>query len=181
MARLLVNVAGLKIGWLACVLGGAQGLPALGPVVVAGIVAIHLFLAEKPGIELRLIAIVALIGLAWDSALVATGFMSYPSGTVVTGLAPYWIVAMWVLFATALNVGLSWLKGNLLLASLFGGVGGALAFFGGYRLGGVYMPDLAAGLAAQAVGWAIIMPLLTVIASRLDGAGRSRAPAMGRA
>ncbi|NND61542.1 MAG: DUF2878 domain-containing protein, partial [Gammaproteobacteria bacterium] len=108
----VANIIGLKLGWLACVLGGANGKPWLGPAVVALIVAVHLALSERAGREKRLLAMVAVIGLSWDSLLAATGLMVYPSGQIAPGLAPYWIVAMWVLFATGLNVALAWLKGR---------------------------------------------------------------------
>lgn len=167
--RLLINVIGLKVGWLACVLGAANGVPYLGPAVVALVVAVHLYLAEAPATELRLIGLVALIGLFWDSLLTSAGLMHYPAGIVAPGIAPYWIVAMWVLFATGLNLSLAWLKGRPLVAAIFGGVGGALAFYGGFQLGGVDIPALGLGLAAQGLGWALIMPLLGYLASSRDG------------
>ncbi len=165
----LINVVGLKIGWLACVLGGANAMPYLGVAAVAAIVGIHLFFSDDRKAEIKLIAIVAAIGLAWDSALTSAGLMVYPSGTVVSGLAPYWIIAMWVLFATALNVALAWLKGRPLVAAVFGGIGGVMAFYGGYKLGGVDIPNLPLGLAAQGLGWAVIMPVLAWLATRFNG------------
>lgn len=165
----IVNVIGLKIGWLSCVLGGANAMPWLGVVVVSVIVGIHLFFSDDRAAEATLIGIVAAIGLVWDSALTSAGLMVYPSGSILPGLAPYWIVAMWVLFATALNVALAWLKGRPFVAAMFGGIGGVMAFYGGYKLGGVDIPNLPLGLAAQGVGWAIIMPLLAWLATRFNG------------
>lgn len=167
--RVLINVAGLKLGWLACVFGAAHAMPYLGPLVVAAVVVIHLWLAAAPRRELRLMALVALIGVTWDSLLASAGLMLYPSGVVVPGIAPYWIVAMWILFATGLNLALAWLKGRPVVASIFGAAGGALAFYGGAQLGGVEIPNLTLGLAAQAAGWAIIMPALSYLATRHDG------------
>ena len=54
------------------------------------------------------------VGLSWDSAMVTAGWLAYPSGTFVAGLAPYWILAMWMLFATTLNVSFRWLQSRLL-------------------------------------------------------------------
>ncbi len=171
-----INVIGLKIGWLACVLGGANALPYLGVIAVSAIVGVHLFFADDRQAELRLIAIVAAIGLVWDSLLTSAGLMSYPSGTFLPGVAPYWIVAMWVLFATALNVALAWLKGRPFVAAVFGAIGGVMAYYGGYKLGGVDIPNLPLGLAAQGVGWMFIMPLLSWLSTRFNGVELTSAP-----
>ncbi|MGB5202220.1 MAG: DUF2878 domain-containing protein, partial [Sedimenticolaceae bacterium] len=84
-------------------------------------------------------------------------------------LAPYWIVAMWMGFATTLNVSLGWLKGRYWLAALFGAVGGPLAYLAGAKLGGITLISSEAALTALALGWATIMPLLMYLAARLDG------------
>lgn len=167
--RILLNFVAFQLGWFACVLGGASDLALAGTLAVAVVVGVHLALARRPGPEALLIAAVATVGLAWDSALVALGLMIYPSGNFAPGLAPHWIVAMWALFATSLNLSMGWLKGRPWLAALFGAVGGPLAYLAGERLGGLQMPDPVAALGAQAMGWAVILPLLTRLAARLNG------------
>jgi hypothetical protein len=167
--RALLNFAVFYAGWFACVLGAAHGRPWLGTLAVLTAGALHLALARRPGIELRLLLAALAIGTAWDSALLGLGITGYDTGLFAPGLAPHWIMALWVLFATTLNVSLAWLKSRWLLAAAFGGVGGALSFFAGYRLGAVQMPDLALGLTVQAIGWAFLMPLLCFIAARCNG------------
>ncbi len=137
-------------------------------------------MAQRPAPEALLVAAAATVGLAWDSALVALGLMSYPSGNFAPGLAPHWIIAMWALFATSLNLSMSWLKGRPRLAALFGAVGGPMAYLAGERLGGLEMPDPVLALAVQAVGWAIILPLLTRLATRLNGFEPAPARAFAR-
>ena len=105
----------------------------------------------------------------WDSLLASSGLLVYRSGTLVAGTAPYWIVAMWLLFSTTLNVSLSWLKGRLLLAAVVGAISGPLAFYGGHKLGAVDFPDFGAAMLALAVGWALILPGLVYAAGRLNG------------
>jgi hypothetical protein len=39
----------------------------------------------------------------------------------------------------------------------------------GERLGGVQMPDPVLALGTQAIGWAAILPLLTLLATRMNG------------
>jgi hypothetical protein len=167
--KLLINIVIYQICWLACILGGAGGMPLLGPGLVGLAVVYHLYTAPSPRPELILLAIAAAIGSVWDSMLVAAGWLVYPSGTLLAGTAPYWITALWVAFATTFNVSLRWFKPRLLLAAVFGAIGGPLAFLAGERLGGVVFTDYSAALTALALGWALLMPLMMLFAQRFNG------------
>jgi hypothetical protein len=84
-------------------------------------------------------------------------------------MAPYWIVTMWMLFGTTINLSMRWMRGKPLLASAFGLVGGPLAYLAGHKIGGIQFVDQAAAIAMLAVGWAVMMPLLVRLGERLDG------------
>jgi hypothetical protein len=165
----LVNFVAFQVGWFACVLGAAHGLPWIGTAIAVAIVAWHVARAPHPRPELALVLITAVLGFFWDSALVTMGWIAYPNGTIVAGTAPAWIVAMWALFATTLNVSLGWLKRSVPVAMAFGAAGGPLAYAAGGRLGGLAFVAPAPALIALALGWAVITPLLLRIADRFDG------------
>ncbi len=167
--NLLINLTAFKLGWLSSVFGGAQQLPWLGPLVVFIAVAIHLARAQRPSSELMLILSCGLIGAVFDSALVAAGWVTFPSGMFSDSMAPYWIVTMWMLFGTTINLSMRWMRGRPLLASAFGFVGGPLAYLAGHKIGGIQFVDQTAAIAMLAVGWAIIMPLLMHLGERMDG------------
>jgi hypothetical protein len=165
----VMNFVVLEVAWFACVLGGANDRALAGTMVAGAVIGLHLFLVQQPRKEALLIVLVAMIGLAWDSLLVALGLLSYPTGNFAPGFAPYWIVAMWAVFATSLNLSLAWLEGRPWLAVLVGLVGGPLSYLAGERLGGVQMPDITLALGTQALGWAVLLPLLVKLATRLNG------------
>jgi hypothetical protein len=167
--NLVINFIGFQFGWFAAVLGGSNGYAWVGTVAALAIVAVHLFRVPQPHKEFLLILLTALIGFIWDSALVRAGMTVYPSGELISQSAPYWIVAMWMLFATTLNISLRWLRGRWWLAALTGAVFGPMAFYAGSQLGGVFFPKLPEAMMIMAVGWALFMPLLTALATRLDG------------
>jgi hypothetical protein len=167
--RVVANFIAFQVAWFACVLGAANDLALAGTLTVVAAVGLHLRLAPRPQPEFLLIAIAALVGTVWDSLLVSVGLMVYPTGNFAPGVAPHWIIGMWALFATTLNVSMAWMKGRPALAAAMGAVGGPLAYLAGQRLGAVVMPDAAVALGIQAGGWAVMMPLLTVVAARLDG------------
>ena len=116
-----------------------------------------------------LIVLSGLLGFVADSLLTGLGLLRFPSGQFHPQFAPYWMVAMWMLFATTFNVSLRWLKARLGLAALLGMVAGPLAYYGGAKLGGVSFANPVASLLAVAGVWTLAMPLLLVIASRWNG------------
>ena len=167
--RLVINALLFQAGWFLSVLGAANGLPWLGPLAAAIVIAYHLQLAREPRIEAQLIVACGVVGAAFDSVLVASGWVSYPSGMLLPAAAPYWIVTMWLLFATTLNVSLRWLHERPAIASVLGGVAGPASYYAGYRLGGIEFVAPAAALLFLAAGWALLMPLVVSLARRLDG------------
>ena len=166
---ILTNVAIFQIAWFACVLGGAAGKPSVGIAVVTAAVAYHLYMARRPLPEAALLSLAALIGAFWDGQLIGHGWLVYPSGIVAEWIAPTWIIAMWVSFATTLNVSLRWLHGRYGLAMILGALGGPLAFYAGERLAGVQFSDPLVALSVLSAGWALITPTLVLAAGHLDG------------
>jgi hypothetical protein len=116
------------------------------------------------------------------SALVAAGWVTFPSGMINESMAPYWIVTMWMLFGTTINLSMRWMRGRPLLASLFGFAGGPLAYIAGHKIGGIQFVDQTAAIAMLAIGWAVIMPLLMRLGERLDGisSGAPRGSVIGQ-
>ena len=174
---LLLNFFAFQLGWFACVLGAANGRPWMGPVVVATVVAMHLVRARRSLPELCLALAAMLIGLVLDSLLLATGWLRYPSGLWIPGLAPYWIIAMWALFATTLNVSMGWMRGRPVLTVLMGAVGGPLSYLAGEKLGAIELVQPIVALAALSLAWAMAMPLLMRLAARFDGVRERAVPA----
>ena len=165
----LINFIIFQIGWFACVLGGANHWPWLGTAVAGVLIAFHLWRVAHPRPELTLLLIAGAMGLVFDSLLVTLGLVHFPSGTLIEGMAPHWIIAMWMMFATTLNITFRWLKGRLVLAAILGAFAGPLAYYAGAELGGVSFPQPRTSLLALALVWGIAMPLLMVLSDRFDG------------
>lgn len=168
MNSLIINLSFFKAAWLASVLTAAASMPLLGTAVVAIAVLVHIYRAENRQGEIQLLVFAALVGVIWESALVSSGLVQYTAASILPGLAPYWIVAMWVLFATTLNVGMRWLKKSILVAAIAGAIGGPMSFLAGQKAGAVIFPDQTMALIAISVGWGVLLPLLVRIASRSE-------------
>ena len=191
----VLNLLLFQLGWWALVLSAARGYPGLGLAVVAAILAWHLGFVRPLASEALLIGLAALIGLTFDSLLIATGWVSYgpPAAvaaqalgvathpvlasasfpTTSTGasltatLPPLWMMALWANFATTLNLSLAGLQIRPWLAALLGLVGGPLAYSGGAGLGAMSFVSPLPALIALALGWALLTPLLLTLAATL--------------
>lgn len=165
----LMNFLLFQAGWFACVLGAANGYPMTGTAVALSIVIVHVMRAARPRTELVLVLVAAVLGGAWDSALIGLGWFAYPTGMLHPQMAPHWIIVLWMVFATTLNVSLRWLKTRPLLTVPLGAVGGPLAYYAGHALGAVSIPNMIPALGAQGIGWALLLPVLVWLSLRLDG------------
>lgn len=167
--NIVVNMLLFQAGWFACVLGAAAGRPWIGAAAALAIVAWHLARALRPLRELALVAAAVVAGAVFETLLVQSGWVRFDQGVLVAGTAPYWMVALWAIFATTLNVSLRALRPYPWLAALFGAIGGPAAYWAGAGLGA--MEFVAAGLALAAIGagWAVLAPALFGAARRLDG------------
>lgn len=172
MSRNLIisNIILFQIGWFACVLGGANQYPVIGALIAVAVIALHILRAASPKPEALLVLAALAIGVVFESLLTLSGLSIYPSGVLIDGFAPYWMVLMWGLFATTLNVSMRWLTAlPMLWVGLLGAILAPLSYLGGNRLGAVEFSDTTTALMAIALGWAVLLPLIAFIAKRYDG------------
>ena len=160
-----------QVGWFACVLGAARALPSVGVAFVAAVFVWHLARAPRAASELKLIASVTFIGAAWETALVIAGVLAYPNELPGVQHAPYWIIALWALFAVQLNVAYGWLKQRLVLAALFGAIAGPLSFRAGAALHAVRIDNVWRTMPVLAIGWACLLPVAVLLSRRWNGIG----------
>jgi len=161
-----------QLGWFACVLSAAHDVPWIGVATAIVLAAVHLAWVDRPLQEFKLLVSVVVMGAIWESMPVATGLLEYPNGTVLSGAAPYWILALWALFAAQFNTAFGWLKQRMLLASMLGAIVGPMSFRAGAALGAVRFVEPLPATVALAIGWAILMPALILFSRRWDGVHR---------
>ncbi|MCF7981122.1 MAG: DUF2878 domain-containing protein [Pseudomonadales bacterium] len=170
MSLMIQNFILFQVGWLSCVIGGASSVYHwVGVTVVAAIVAVHLLRSCTIINEIMLILITTLLGTTWDSVLMGAGLLAFNNGVVFDALVPFWMISMWVLFATTLNVSMQWMKNRYLLAIVFGAIGGPFAYYAGHRLGAIEFSHTTTALLIVGAGWAVIMPLLMYLSTRFNG------------
>lgn len=175
--RWWVNFAAMQAGWFACVLAAAHGGVRLAPIAALLVIALHLALSHERRGELQVAAVTLLIGAAWESIVISTGWLHYnDDGAIV----PWWIFAMWPMFSTTLNISMRFLHGRPWLAVALGAIGAPLSYAAGARLGALTLPHRTAALVLQGAGWALILPTLMWLSLRLSPEWRLQEPTMRR-
>lgn len=161
MSYTIINVVLVNVGWFACVLGAGNGVPWVGPAVVAVLAAVHVACRPPWRRGVVLMAAAAVFGYAIDSALVLLDVISFGPHARLGGPSPIWMVALWVNLATALDASLAWLQRRPMVAAVIGGVGGPLAYAAGARLDALTLgSDRVVSLASIGVAWLVAMPAL---------------------
>jgi hypothetical protein len=165
----IINFVLFQAAWFACVLGAANDMPWLGVIATVFVIAWHLNQAKEAKPEAILLIITLFIGAMFDQLMLSANLIHYESHGWSDALVPAWILALWAGFVTALNVSLRWMQAKWLVAILFGAIGGPLAYMGAARLGAVTLNIYPQSYLALSIGWAILTPVLLMLAKRYDG------------
>lgn len=184
----LINFLAFQLGWFGCLLTVRKDDASFGIGIVAAIVLLHLVMTLDSRREALVILVTALVGAVVDGLNVGLGVFDVRPAGVAPWLPPTWLIAVWALFATTLNGSLSWMQGKYLLAALFGAVLGPASYLAGARLTksqisfpipdqvGAFLEwspervwDWSSGRSIWilAVEWAVVFPLLLLMARKL--------------
>ncbi|WP_150913448.1 DUF2878 domain-containing protein [Marinobacter halotolerans] len=160
--RNVINFVLFQAGWFACVL--YPGLAAVGFVVA--LVTVHLaFISQARMSELQFIGVGTVLGGVLDGIWFNTGVMD--NGVSGFQLTPIWILGLWAAFTTTLSHSLSWIGSKPWLPYVCAPIAGPFAYWSASKMGAVQLPDLTLSLAALALGWFIVFPLLLYIRKTL--------------
>jgi hypothetical protein len=152
------------LAWFAVILGAAQGFAWAGALVAVAVAALHAARHRQP-LEWKLMAISVAIGLLVDSTLAMTGQVRFAESWP-ENLAPYWMLSLWVAFATTLNHSLRWLMHRPVAAAVAGAIGGPLAYVAGAKLGALVIVTPSLTLPLIALLWTPAMIALSMIVLR---------------
>ena len=163
-----INFVAFQAGWFACVLGAANNLGWLGPLLVIFTVPLQIyFLTEKYKAETLFVIMCGTVGFLLETAMIAGNV--YIAIDRHWGLiCPPWMAALWFNFAPLISISLLWLKGRYLLAAILGGILGPIAYWGGEKLGALTVADtFLQGYFPLAILWAITLPGLVYFHKKL--------------
>jgi hypothetical protein len=159
------NLIAYQMGWVLCVWSALRGVGAAGVGIGAVLVGWQLLAAGHPRRAATIVLLTTVFGGLWETALLRAGLVTYPLGGGGHGVAPAWMMMLWALFGTTLDVSLRWLQTRLLLAATLGATGGPLAYAGGERIGVLTLHEPA--YLVLSIGWALLTPALLIVAHSL--------------
>ncbi|MDQ2076797.1 DUF2878 domain-containing protein [Marinimicrobium sp. ABcell2] len=141
--------------WACAIVGRETWLP-----VTLALLLIHILVVEYPRRELASALPLAAIGVLLDSVLSYVGFF-YFEGYL---WAPPWLAALWLGFALCLHRSMRFFARHWVLSVGFGGMGGALSYWSGMKLGAVAfgLPEWLSVVLIASM-WALLFPLLIAL------------------
>jgi hypothetical protein len=167
MKSKLINFLLFQFGWFTAILGAAYGRTSEAIIVSVVIILIHLKVIQNYMQDIKLFIYAAIIGFLFDGLIQYNSLILYNNPGWPYPLTPLWIIILWIMFAMTLNHSLSWLKGRMALAALFGSIGGPLAYIAGEKLGAITITETQA-LFVLSLGWAVFTPLLVYLSQKND-------------
>jgi len=161
------NLVGYQLVWFGVVIFAARGQPWLSIAMAATFVLAQWAMSNKRTSDMRLLMCAVVFGVVLDGSLASTGLLRYASPLPAL-IAPAWIIALWAAFSMTINHSMTFLRGRPALASVFGAIGGPLAYAGAARGFDAVAFDAPAwpAMLALALGWGMAMPVLAVLAQR---------------
>jgi len=178
----LINLLGYQITWFVTVMGANHGKSAPAWIAASLLCAGHLAASSWRWLDVRLLALAAMLGIFLDGLLASTGLLHYSPATpaVPIGDCPLWILALWFAFSTTLTRSLGWLRGRIGWAVLLGAAGGPLSYWAAARGWGVVTFESPAwrGLLALAIGWGMSLAILSGAAARATKNVSTQQPAL---
>lgn len=164
----LANAVGYQLVWFISVVGAAHDMPYAGPLAAIAFVLTALAYGGTARDDLRLIPFVLVIGLLFDSGLIALGWLHFSAPWPSERFSPLWMLGVWLAFALTLNHSMAFLKGRYALAATLGAIGGPLAYWSASHGLGAITFDAPAATVSIGLGavWCVLFPCLVRIAER---------------
>ena len=120
----MINLIGYNITWFGLIYWGNMFIPFSLLMLMA-----HLRFFSSNKRELRLIAVVTLVGIAVDSLLQYFGVYIFINSSHI----PFWLMMLWSCFAATLCHSLGFLAKSITLKITIGGLFAPLSYLAGYK------------------------------------------------
>jgi len=154
--------------WFGAVMGAAQGLLWLAPVLLMGFALWEFHPVRRVYGDFQLMLVAVLIGLILDTTWVKLGWIEFAASWALSEHAPLWILLLWAGLALTLNHSLAWLQSRLVLAAFLGGLSSPLSYLAAERLGAVkIVNESEVWFVGLGLSWAVALPVLLWLASHL--------------
>lgn len=175
-AFMALNIVGFQAVWLLCVYGAGNDYCLPGILAAIAFAGATLVFSPDPRKDLQTLALGLPLGALMDTLLLQTGILQFSHCTPLTGMAPIWILALWLGFALTLNHSLKRIYSNTLWLFLFGFIGAPIAYFmAAYRFNAMRLEsDYITGFLAIGLVWGFGLITLRYADARISHFKASR-------
>ena len=163
---IIFNFISFQAIWWLCVLSAKPGLSAAVFVAVLIYTLLHLSFVEGWP-QLLPLFVTAMLGAVADQFAYQLQWILFENHTQWTGYIPPWMLALWLAFATTLNVSMRWMQHKYGLALVLGAIFGPLAYLGAQSLGAIQLPS-PYSLVWFGFEWAALLPLMLWLRYRFN-------------
>ena len=161
-----INFVTFEFCWFGCVLGAANGMSWLGPLLVMTTVPLQVhYLTVNRKAEYMFVLFSGFGGFSLETFMILGGvYIPIGDGKI----SPLWMTALWFNFGPLVSLSLSFLKGKYWLAALIGGLAGPIAYWGGEKLGALRIAEeFVRGYVPLGVVWVVALPFLVYLHVKL--------------
>ncbi|PXF64088.1 DUF2878 domain-containing protein [Kangiella spongicola] len=162
----IINFILLQLVWAAFILGVTYGYVWVGLLVFLLMMGWQLRSNVRKDSDLVVIVASIVAGFVLASIWSSSDLILYKNHWPSAGIAPWWILALWVALGASFNHSLEWVQSSPYLAGLLFAIGGPLSYLGAERIGAVEINTPILTLSLMAVGWFLTGFLLTFVAKR---------------
>lgn len=164
----LINLICMQALWFVAVLGAASNLVWPAFLILNAFMVWQLHPSNRKQGDFALVLVALLLGFILDSSWISLGWIKFSSPNSINGLAPLWILLLWMGLALTLNHSLAWLQRRLGLAALLTAISSPLSYLGAARLGALQLNgDFWLWFFSIGLSWAIVVPFLLLLARSL--------------
>ena len=156
-----------QLAWFSCAIlaGGEYHTVAWLPMCIFGAGYVSISSTQKK-VDVFMMIGSSIVGFCFDSILITGGVFSTPT---LDQFSPFWLVSMWIGFATAFSMGLHEIrKMNWLFVIVVGAIGGLFSYRAGASFGGIVLhEDIYFSSTCIMLEWSIAFPMLLVMYDKI--------------
>jgi hypothetical protein len=171
---IIVNFFSFYVGWWAILISNWKNAPIFGWIIFIIVMAIHFFRVsinkKKDALEIFLIA---LAGLILDTALAASGVLTFTNSYSAV-FPPFWLIGIWILFATTISYSYQLIRNKISSQVIVGGFFAPVSYITGAKFGLLNLyPALPITFSTYYIihggCWLIFFPLCFYISKKVKG------------
>ncbi len=165
-----INFFTFYVAWWAMLISYWKGMPVVGWVVFAAMMAIHFFrVSVNKKKDAKEVFFIAVAGILLDTALSRFGVLTF-NNSLFSILPPVWLLGIWFLFATTISYTFILIRNKIPAQVIVGGFFAPVSYITGAKFGLLTLyPHFPTYYAIHGACWLVFFPLCFYISKKLKG------------